>query len=263
VVGEERVAGVVAALAWSPAAPLLAVGTGSDDAAEHDLVFLDAETLEPSGAPVTTVGGSAIGVVFSPDGDRVAVVLDNNLVRLADVATRALDPSFLESVDVPFFSVAWSPDGRVIATGTAGGTVQLWDAATLERSAPPGQQSRFPVRGLGFRADGTVLASTTEFSTSQLWDVATGRPIGGELVAGALPITTATIPEGERPEIPFLPAFSADGLVLHAGGDHPVDWSVDPEMWRVVACTVAGRELTAAEWQRYLPGARSHRVCPS
>ena len=48
-----------------------------------------------------------------------------------------------------------------------------------------------------------------------------------------------------RPEIPSVPSFSANGLVLSAGGDHLMVWSVDPAEWRAV---VAGRDLTSDEW---------------
>ncbi len=252
----------VEAVAWDPSGALVAVGADqASDRLTHDIIFLDAVTLEPVGDAVTTVGGSAIGLAFSPDGDRLAAVVDNNVVRLIDVEGRTLEAGYLESVDVPFFAVAWGPDGRRIATGTSGGTVQLWDADTLEPAAPAGEQSLYPVRGLAFNVDGSLLASTTEFATTQLWDTATGAPIGGSLVGGALPVTVAAIPEPDRPEIPFVPAFSPDGASLYVGSDAPMIWSLDPADWRAAACAVAGRELTPGEWDRYLPGQATRSTC--
>ncbi len=252
----------VEALAWSPTEPLIAVAADqSADRLLHELVFLDAKTLRRSGDAVGIAAGSAISLAFSRDGLRLAAVLDNNVVRVVDVAGRSLEERYLESVDVPFFAVAWAPQGNRIATGTSGGTVQLWDAATLEPAAPAGRQSPIPVRGLAFSPDGTVLASTTEFATTRLWSAATGAPIGGDLVAGAAPITIAAIPEPERPEIPFTPSFSTNGLLLFTGGDHPMVWSLDPAAWRDAACAIAGRELTPHEWALYLPGQRARRTC--
>jgi WD40 repeat protein len=224
-------------------------------------VFVDAITLEPTGDSVAAVGGTAVGLAFSPDGLRLAAVLENNLVRIVDVAARSLENRYLESVDVPFFAVAWAPRGDRIATGTAGGTVQLWDAVTLQPAAPAGRQSPIPVRGLAFSPDGVTLASTTEFATSRLWNAVTGAPIGADLVAGAAPITIAAIPEPERPEIPFVPSFSPNGLVLFTGSDHPMIWSLDPADWRSAACAIAGRELTPNEWARYLPGYDVRSTC--
>jgi WD40 repeat protein/serine/threonine protein kinase len=260
--GPVRFPSPVEALAWSPVSPLLAVGADrADDRFTHELVFVNTSTLEPDGAGVTTVGGTTTNLAFSPDGARLAAVIDNNVVRVIDVATRSLEPDYLESVDVPFFSVAWAPDGDRIATGTVGGTVQLWDATTLQPTAPAGQASPLPIRGLTFSPDGTMLAATTEFATSRLWNVDSGAPVGGDLVGGELPITVASIPGPDRPEIPFVPGFSPDGLFLYAGGDEPMVWSLNPADWRIAACTVAGRDLTSAEWGQFLPAQSTRPIC--
>jgi len=253
----------VEGLAWSPTASLLAIGADrSGGEPDHRITFVDPDRLRPAGDAVTVTGGSAMGLAFSPDGSRLAAVLDNNLVRVIDVADRSLEEDYLESVDVPYFSVAWSPDGRRIATGTTGGTVQLWDAGTLEPSAPAGRQSPYPVRGLAFSADSRLLVSTTELATSQLWAVATGAPLGGDLVGGDAPITVSAVPEPDRPEIPFVPGFSPDGRVLYVGSDEPMTWSIDPADWRAAACAVAGRDLTADEWAQYLPNEPTRVTCP-
>ena len=38
--------------------------------------------------------------------------------------------------------------------------------------------------------------------------------------------------------------------------------SVDPMVWRQQACALAGRNLTRAEWARYLPGEPPRPTCP-
>ena len=44
-------------------------------------------------------------------------------------------------------------------------------------------------------------------------------------------------------------------------GPHPF-WDLAPATVRAVACAVAGRNLTATEWQHYLPDAGPrHRTC--
>jgi hypothetical protein len=42
----------------------------------------------------------------------------------------------------------------------------------------------------------------------------------------------------------------------------PVLWRVDPGGWVNVACSLAGRNLTSAEWQHYLPDRTYRRTCP-
>lgn len=40
-----------------------------------------------------------------------------------------------------------------------------------------------------------------------------------------------------------------------------VVWSVDPEHWEALACAIAGRNLSATEWQRYLSGHPYRATC--
>jgi hypothetical protein len=39
-------------------------------------------------------------------------------------------------------------------------------------------------------------------------------------------------------------------------------WDIRPAVWSERACGLAGRNLTEAEWQRYMPGLDYHRTCP-
>jgi len=58
--------------------------------------------------------------------------------------------------------------------------------------------------------------------------------------------------------------FNHDGTIV--GTSTPTSGAlldVDPEDWRAAACALAGRNLTAAEWRRYLPGqGPRQRTCP-
>jgi hypothetical protein len=36
-------------------------------------------------------------------------------------------------------------------------------------------------------------------------------------------------------------------------GDPEIMWDIDPASWREKACTVAGRNMTKAEWRKYMP----------
>jgi len=40
-------------------------------------------------------------------------------------------------------------------------------------------------------------------------------------------------------------------------------WDVSPDGWKARPCTLAGRNLTHAEWNRYLPGESYRATCPS
>jgi WD40 repeat protein len=260
--GTARFDGVVAGIAWSNVEPLLAVAVASDVDSSHGAVqFIDSTTLETVRESDDITGGTPIAVAFAPDGQRLAVVADNNVVRVIDVATGAIEPQFMESVDASFTSVAWSPRGDRIATGANGGTVQIWDATSLKRAAPPGRVDSIGVAGVAFSSDGALVASTSAFAVTQLWLADTGAPFGGPLVGGDPPIAIESLPPLDRPDIPFVPSFAPDGGTVYAGGDHPMQWSLEPTIWATAACAIAGRELTATEWARFLPTESQRPVC--
>jgi hypothetical protein len=39
-------------------------------------------------------------------------------------------------------------------------------------------------------------------------------------------------------------------------------WDADPAHWIATACRIAGRNLSASEWQHYLPGLAYQVTCP-
>jgi len=42
----------------------------------------------------------------------------------------------------------------------------------------------------------------------------------------------------------------------------PLLWSADPARWLTIACAIAGRNLTRAEWHQYLPSRPYQITCP-
>jgi hypothetical protein len=60
-------------------------------------------------------------------------------------------------------------------------------------------------------------------------------------------------------------AFSPDGrsvIVVSDVGSGWV-WDVEPRAWADRACDIAGRSLTRAEWQHFLPTLPYHATCGS
>jgi WD40 repeat protein len=109
-----------------------------------------------------------------------------------------------------------------------------------------------PVDSVAFSRDGKTLASAGNDGTVRLWDVATGRQIG-------------ELPTSHVGEV-YSVVFSPDGKTL-AGGN--TDDTV--RLWDVAylvntvpqLCASAGRSLTPAEWERYVPrGPAYQNICP-
>ena len=102
---------------------------------------------------------------------------------------------------------------------------------------------------VGFSRDSRTLATASEDGTARLWDVAGLRPIGSPLVVDHGRWTSA--------------ALTPDGTHLLAVSDRGrgVRWDISPAAWIRHACSVAGRDLTAREWQDALPGRPYASIC--
>ncbi|WFD36340.1 hypothetical protein MCUN1_003219 [Malassezia cuniculi] len=64
-------------------------------------------------------------VAFAPDGQQLAIVCEDGLLRLVDMATESLTCSF-KSYFGSLTCVCWSVDGRILATGGQDDLVTLW-----------------------------------------------------------------------------------------------------------------------------------------
>ncbi|MFI6888924.1 protein kinase domain-containing protein [Streptosporangium canum] len=140
-------------------------------------------------------------------------------------------------------SAAFTPDGRVLALGLADQRVLLWD---VERGARLGVLS---VKGLQpplrFSPDGRVLVTAGD--GVHLWDMATQREIG------ALPIAVTALDLAFSPDGRILNAVARDGSVSHL--------PVEPSLVAESVCARVGSGLSAAEWERLIPGITYRETC--
>ena len=165
-------------VACSPAAPLMAIGTGGDWWAESgaDVHLVDTT----SGQEVTVLPKAGDRATFSPDGKRIATANWGNwssgsqAVILWDVDSRQ-KLHVLEGMP-QVLGMAFSRDGNLLAIGTRQGEVTLWNLRDFGHETlrkPTGDIAR----SVAFSADGRWLAIGMQTQDVEVWNVPERRPV--------------------------------------------------------------------------------------
>jgi WD40 repeat protein/class 3 adenylate cyclase/energy-coupling factor transporter ATP-binding protein EcfA2 len=199
-----------------------------------------------------TKHGAITSIAFSPDGKTIAAAREDGAVLIYDPATgrllRALRP--LGGGFFTFETVAFAPDGE-LATGTWAGIVQFWNPDTGAQIGHATLVAAAPVASFSFSPKGETFATAGgSDGLAKLWTTKTEQQFG------------ATFPgdPGQWGNAQFTPDGSKL-IVIYADGRGYV-WPTSLPAWENHACTVAGRNFTREEWQRFV-GRRSYsRVCP-
>jgi WD40 repeat protein len=195
-------------------------------------------------------GPDAGPVELSPD-TRVAAgsVQTGEVLRLWEARTgRVLKQSLSGGAPA---AITFTADGRTLANSSwDDSTIWLRDAATGRNTARLAGGAN--ADALAFDPAGRRLAAATYSFTAagesrgiQIWDVARRERLGSQ------PLATGS---GEGFEnVPVL-EFSPDGRTLAAIGleSRPLFFNVHEPSWPTVACRIAGRNLSRAEWRRYV-----------
>ena len=193
--------------------------------------------------------GLSGALAFSRDGKLLAASRPDGSDLIIDPTTgqvrRTLHPFGADET----VSLAFAPDGA-LATGTRGGIVQLWNPVSGDQAAGPVAVAAGPVTSIAFDPAGQRFATTSQDGTVKLLSSPTLQQEGTALNTEQGAATTV--------------AFEPGGTGLLAVDDHGngFTWPTSLAAWERRACTVAGRNLTRAEWARYLPGQSYTRVCP-
>jgi WD40 repeat protein len=144
---------------------------------------------------------------------------------------------------------ALSPNGRTLVIGTYSGAVVSVDLATGRVLARHTLRLSAQIGSVDFSPDGAVIAVGGDDGQVHLLTGGTLREIG------QLPIGTGGTWA--------LAAYTANGSALTAVDERGriVQWDPRPASWLRRACSIAGRDLTAPEWNTYLPGVPYQRTC--
>jgi len=232
---------VVSAVAFSPDAKSIAVGTYSKDSATT--IYVDAIEEGKIGATSMTLRDPfnlVSTVAFTQNGQRLVAAVGST-VNIWDL-TNGEQKAKLEAG--PNASGAVSPDGKTILTGSTNeNEVRSWwgETGVLNRSWVGHEAGPIAIR---FSPDGKLAASGGYDTKIMIWDAANGIEFrslvvpdhdlvtalrfsaDGTHLAAALPhavrvwkISEGTVAQTIRFEGPRCIAFSADGKWLAVGGE--------------------------------------------
>jgi WD40 repeat protein len=238
-------------LCFSPDGQILAAGY-----ADATIRLWDVHSHQPLGPPLQGHDTGVFSLAFRPDGKVLASGSRGNsaVIFLWDITSGKppVHSSPLLSSDVN--TLAFSPDGKSLVSGHSDQTIRLWDAASLKPLGPPLHDHDAPVIELALSPDGLSLASMDSQGKIKLWDVASRQPLCD--ICEALGRV----------------AFSVDGQALicwtelYKGNAWRAAnfkaWQISMEALRQRACRLANRNLSHAEWQRYLSGLPYRKTCP-
>jgi serine/threonine protein kinase len=164
--------------------------------------------------------GPVWSVAFSPDGNTLAMGLDDGSVRLWDAHTGARK-SRIQAHKRPVWCVRFSPDGMMMATASDDGKVHLWDTQTNKEYDTLDLGTA--VRAVAFSPDSKRIAAGTRSGSVRVYNAIDGKQL--------------IVTEGHTDGVVMGLAFSGDGTLLASGsGDRTV------KIWDV--SDMEGREVT-------------------
>jgi WD40 repeat protein len=190
--------------------------------------------------------GGVQGLAFSADEQRLMSASLDGTLRVWDLTNGAELLQLVVPDGHQIYSMTSSDDGRLVATGEIG-VVRIWDLIQGREIIRLPHDSL--VNDVAFSPDDKLVASAGRDGNVRVFSVATGQETAG--VAHALSANGL--------------AFSPDSEILATASDDRTArvWALAPANLLDEACSSVTRNLSAEEWQRYLPDQPYRNTCPN
>jgi sugar lactone lactonase YvrE len=182
----------------------------------------------------------------------------NQRIGLLDVASgRLVAQARLGNVVFPT-ALAWSHDRRLLAVTTLTGTLALYDADTLALRINVGSVSSGWVNTLAFAPDDRTLVTGDTAGSVNLLSVPDLVREGQHILIGNSANNGGNwawfAPDGN------IVGFAQDSQ-RPSGGMRWFEFDARPSALAAAACTLAGADITRAQWQRYVGDRPYRHVC--
>jgi DNA-binding SARP family transcriptional activator/WD40 repeat protein len=230
--------------AWSPDGSRLFLGAEGD---VNTGLGGDLAVVDPVRGRVdrrVDIGVTPQVIEPSPDGRSIAVASGGTPeVVVLDARTLEVQHTVQLATEELLFDLAFSPDGAQLAgVGHLGG-LHLLDTATWEPVGEPVPVHADSGLQVEWLRDGRSIATTGLDGTVSLFDADRGQ-----VRARPMPATA-----GGGPGHTYLVPGPADELATFHSPQAGRRYALAPRVWLREACAIVGRDLTDAEWSRYLP----------
>ncbi len=195
-------------------------------------------------------------VAFSADSRTLASLsFDADTLILWDVGNRQALGELAADANTQS-NLAFSPDSKLLASGGDNDELVIWEVTTRQRVGrpPTGPQAAQFVNSVAFSPDGRLLALGKTRGTLLLRDAGTLQPFGEDM-------------PGHNGQFVNSLAFSPNSLTLastsvKSGNERVVIlWDLNPSSWQALACRIANRNLTPAEWTQHLGALPYRKTC--
>ncbi len=171
-------------------------------------------------------------------------------VRLCRAAHCDPIPGLEEGSDGWIGALFFSPDSHALVVGTSEGRTRFVDTATRKELVPARTAHTAGVTRIAFNPSGTRMASGGRDGTVVIWDMESYRPIGEALPRPGIEQVSdlAVSPTSDQ-----VAALYTDGSIRM--------YDLRPESLVELACSIAGRSISAGEWLSYGGGGTCKPVC--
>ena len=187
---------------------------------------------------------------LSPDSESLAIVNGNGAeVLILDAKTLEQRSVVTLHTDDRLWTLSFSPDGRWLAGAGELGALHVIDTNTWQAREPVLIRDAGTTQVEWLRGSRTVAATSLD-GTIVLFDAARG------LLRATLPASV----DGGPGYAHLLPDLQKE-ITLFNDDRVALRYPMDTADWLREACAVAGRDLTRAEWDRYLPGRDYEPTC--